>query len=148
MRIIAVIASFVAALWLLPAVADEASIGSVKTVAGSAHIVSGDSRRQAVVGAPVFLNDVLETGADGSLGVTLKDETMISVGPETEIHLDDFAFAPEQKKYSLVTRITRGTLFYVSGLIAKLSPKSAVVVTPSGTIGVRGTRFVVKVGTN
>jgi hypothetical protein len=146
MRIVAVAALLVATLWFGPLAAAEDSIGSVKTVEGSAHVARDGKREAAKVGTEVFRHDVLQTGKDGSMGVTLKDETMISVGPNTEIHLDSFAFEPEEKKYSLVTRLSRGTLFYVSGLIAKLSPQSTKVVTPGGTVGVRGTRFVIRAG--
>ncbi|MDP6707342.1 MAG: FecR domain-containing protein [Alphaproteobacteria bacterium] len=146
MRIVAVAALLVAALWVGPSAAAEDAIGSVKTVEGSAHVERAGKREAAKVGTAVFRHDALQTGKDGSMGVTLKDETMISVGPNTELHLDSFAFEPEEKKYSFVTRISRGTLFYVSGLIAKLSPQSTKVVTPGGTVGVRGTRFVVRAG--
>jgi hypothetical protein len=146
MRIAIAAALLAATFWSAPSVAQEDAIGSVKTVAGSAHVVRAGKREAAKVGTAVFHHDVLETGGDGSMGVTLRDETLISVGPNTEIHLDSFAFAPHEEKYSLVARMTRGTLFFVSGLIAKLSPQSAKVVTPGGTVGIRGTRFVVRAG--
>lgn len=141
--------AFCATLLLLlligPAQAEPLSIGSIKTVQGAAAVIRDGTEIPAAIGVAVQQNDVLRTGSDGSLGITFRDETMMSIGPNTEISLDRYAFAPEENKYSLVARITRGTLFYVSGLIAKLSPKSASVVTPGGTIGVRGTRFVVRV---
>lgn len=142
------LALVMAAAWLaaMPAGADEAVIGGIKTSTGDAVIVRDGQRLPAKVGAQVRRNDVLVTGQDGSLGVTFRDETRMSIGPNTEIALDQYVFAPEQESYSLVTRITRGTLFYVSGLIAKLSPENAKVVTPGGTIGSRGTTFVVRVG--
>ena len=145
MRSLIVIAAMLAAIWSSPATAIGNSIGSIKTVAGKAEIVRCETRLPATLGAQVFQDDILETAGDGSLGVTFRDETMMSIGPGTQIRLDKYAFAPEEEKYSLVTRITRGTLFYVSGLIAKLSPQSTAIVTPGGTIGVRGTRFVVRV---
>ena len=43
------------------------------------------------------------------------------------------------------SKLTKGTLNYVSGAIAKISPEAVAVKTPTGTIGVRGTQFVVKV---
>lgn len=129
----------------LPAQADQAAIGRVKTLEGSAAILRGESRLAVAVGSEVRQNDVLETAADSSLGITFRDETRMSIGPDTRIRLDRYAFQPEREEYSLIASITRGTLFYISGLIAKLSPESAAVVTPGGTIGMRGTRFVVRV---
>ena len=141
------LAPLIVGLWLAatPAAADQASIGGIKTASGDAAILRDGKRLPATAGGAVFRNDVLVTGVDGTVGVTFRDETRMSIGPDTEIALDRYVFSPEDEDYSLVTRITRGTLFYVSGLIAKLSPESAKVVTPGGTIGARGTSFVVQV---
>ena len=79
------------------------------------------------------------------MGITLKDATVISLGPETEFAIDEYVYAPAQNKLKLGSRITKGSLNYVSGVIAKLQPDAVTVTTPSGTIGVRGTQFAVKV---
>ena len=78
------------------------------------------------------------------VGVTFKDNTTISVGPDTKLAVDEFVFAPEQERYGMKTRMLQGTMYYVSGTIAKLAPESVSVTTPVGTIGIRGTRFLVK----
>ena len=147
----------VPAIWLLilasgigAAVAQEASseeniIGRVKTVSGTARITTGAATRAADLGTAIFQGDILETGADGSLGVVFSDESRLSLGADTSIIVDEYVFVPGQNEGSFLTRITRGSLLYVSGLIAKLNPESASVETPVGTIGIRGTRFLVKV---
>lgn len=124
---------------------DPAPIGHVKTTAGSALVVRAGASRPAAVGDALFAGDVLKTGADGSLGVTLKDDSLVSIGPDTEYAIDEFVFAPRERKLSFGSRLVRGTLLVVSGWIAKLAPGSATVSTPTGTLGIRGTRFVVKV---
>lgn len=145
MRVSWVFLSLLVWLGAQPVLAAETAIGSIKTLEGAATITRGEVQLPARIGAPLRRNDVIETAADSALGITLRDETMLSIGPDTEIALDQYAFVPAEEKYSLVARISRGTLFYVSGLIAKLSPSSASVVTPGGTIGVRGTRFAVRI---
>ncbi len=126
------------------AVAEEATIGRVKNSSGSAFIVSAGERRAAVAGSPVLQGDVLETGVDGSMGIMFKDESRLSLGPDTQLVVDEYVFVPEDEKASFVSRMLRGTLLYVSGTIAKISPEAASVETPVGTIGIRGTRFMVK----
>jgi len=126
-----------------PAAADV--IGRVKTASGDAVVVSGGERKPATPGLAIDRKDVLETGADGSLGVTFIDETLLSLGPTTSIALESYAFAPAQEQYGLVARISKGTALFVSGLLGKLAPQTVSVETPSGTIGIRGTRFVVRV---
>jgi hypothetical protein len=120
-------------------------VGRVKTANGSASIVRGQSSLPAVVNERVFQGDSLRTGPDGSLGVILKDDTSLSLGPNSVVVVDQFLFAPAEGKLSLVTRMLRGTAVYFSGIIAKLSPQSVRFETPNATIGIRGTRFLVKI---
>ncbi len=127
------------------AVASDGSVGRVKTVNGSSSIVRGQSSLPAVVNERVFQGDTLRTGPDGSLGVILKDDTSLSLGPNSVVVVEQFLFAPAEGKLSLVTRMLKGTAVYISGIIAKLSPQSVRFETPNATIGIRGTRFLVKV---
>lgn len=121
------------------------SMGYVKTVAGVSLIVRSGDRESAAAGQPLFEKDVLETGGDGALGVTLKDNTLLSLGPNSSLALESYLLQPDRDSYSLITRITRGTVQYMSGLIAKLSPDSVQIKTLSATLGVRGTRLLVRV---
>ena len=79
------------------------------------------------------------------MGVTFKDETVMSFGPDTEFVVDEYLYVPAQAKLKLGSKLAKGSLNYVSGVISKLQPDAVTVRTPSGTIGVRGTQFVVKV---
>ena len=125
--------------------ADEPPIGYVKTVAGEASVTTGTSRVAAQLGTPLFMGSHLKTGHKSSLGVTFKDDTVMSFGPDTELTVDDYLYAPTQGKLKLAATLGKGSLNYVSGVIAKLQPDAVTVKTPTGTIGVRGTQFVVKV---
>ena len=127
------------------AAASDGSVGRVKTVTGSASILRGQSSLPAVINERVFQGDTLRTGPDGSLGMLLKDDTSLSLGPNSVVVVDQFLFAPAEGKLSLVTRMLRGTAVYISGIIAKLSPQSVRFETPNATIGIRGTRFLVNV---
>jgi hypothetical protein len=120
------------------------TVGVVKTVEGSATVVSGSDRQAIAIGTPIRQDDVIETGKDGAVGVTFKDNTTISLGPDTSLAIDEFVFAPEQDRLAMKTRMLQGTMYYVSGTIAKLAPDAVKVTTPVGTIGIRGTRFLVK----
>ncbi len=119
--------------------------GTVKTVEGAAYIRSGGSDAVAKVGDTFGANDTLVTGRDGALGVTFSDNTRLSLGSDTEIAVEEYVFDPGRDNVSMVTRISKGTLAFTSGLISKLKPGSARVRTPTGTLGIRGTRFLVKV---
>lgn len=120
-------------------------IGYVKNITGEATVTTKGDIIRAKVSTPVYQSSVLNTRAQSSMGITLKDATVISLGPETEFAIDEYAYVPAKNKFKLGSRITKGSLNYVSGIIAKLQPDAVTVTTPSGTIGVRGTKFVVKV---
>lgn len=124
------------------------SIGSVKKISGAATIVR-ESREQAVtLGAPIYMKDVLKTDNTGSLGITFRDNTMISIGPNTVYTIDEYVFKPSEQKMAFVSKISKGTLNFVSGKITKLAPDAVKVKTPEATIGFRGTRCAIKVEDN
>ena len=130
------------------AVAAAGPIGSVKTVEGQAFILREGSSIPAKVGDRVFEKDTLKTSSDGSLAVVLRDDALLSLGPESEVVLDEFIFVPAEGKFSMIAKMLKGTAAYLSGLIVKLSPDSARVETPMGTIGFRGTKCLIRVGQN
>jgi hypothetical protein len=136
---------FASLLFALPLKADPAPIGYVKTVSGEAYVTSAGAKVKAQSGTPVFEGSQLKTGPKSTLGVTFKDETVMSFGPDTELTVDAYLYAPSQGKLKLGSKLAKGSMNYVSGVIAKLQPDAVSVTTPTGTIGVRGTQFVVKV---
>jgi hypothetical protein len=138
----------VIALGLLttPAFAQQqAPVGRVKVVSGSAFLVRSGAAVRAEVGQSVFESDGLRTGEDGRIGITLDDDTRLSLGPSSEVRLDSFRYAPAEGSMGLAMRFLRGIAVYVSGQIAKLAPDSVRLETPSAIVGVRGTTLAVHV---
>jgi hypothetical protein len=134
-------------LMAMPAFAEQATsaAGFIKVASGSAYIVRGGSEVRAEIGQPIFETDSLKTGPDGSLGVTLRDDTRVSLGPASEVRLDRFQFAPKAGPVGLALRFVRGVAAYVSGRIAKLSPDAVRLETPAAIVGVRGTTLTIRV---
>jgi hypothetical protein len=130
-----------AALWAGEAAAQDA--GRVKTVKGTVYIERGGQRELALVGSGVRQADTLVTGADGAVGVTLADDTLLSAGPNSVLVIERFVYDANQPG-SVETALTKGTLAVVSGRIAKQAPDAMRVKTPSAILGVRGTEFVVR----
>lgn len=121
-------------------------IGIVRNSAGEATITRGGENLAAAEGTKLFAGDTLSTGPDGSLGIILRDDSTLSLGPGSSFVIQKFLFSPAEKKYGLLARLTRGTMAYLSGLVGKLSPESVRFETPTASIGVRGTYFAVKAG--
>jgi hypothetical protein len=119
--------------------------GHVKVVSGGAFIVRGGSTFAAQPGQTIYQSDALRTGADGALGITLQDDTRVSLGPSSEVRVDRFLFAPGDSGVSMVLKFMRGVAAYVSGRMAKLAPDSVRLETPAAIVGVRGTTIAIRV---
>jgi hypothetical protein len=149
MRITETVPFLLGALCLLAvagtAIAGE-TIGIVRTTSGDAIVTRGETSLPAAPGLVILVGDTLVTGRDGSLGVILRDDSSLSIGPGSRLVLQSFQFSPSERKFDLVAQISRGTMAYLSGLIGKLAPEKARFETPTATIGIRGTRFAVNVG--
>ena len=125
--------------------AEGETIGSVKNLQGQATVVRNQQSLPARVGMALIKSDLLKTGSNSTIGVILRDDTLLSLGPDSEIALADFAFSPNEGKLSFVARMMKGTAACLTGQIGRLSPKSFRFETPVATIGIRGTTFAVKI---
>ena len=134
-----------AALRAQPTSAEVQTVGIIKKIAGSVSVVRGGESFPARVGEKLLQKDTLRTGSDGSLGVIFKDDTLLSLGRDSELRIDEFVFAPAEGRLSMVLKMMRGIATYVSGKIAKLSPDSVRIETQVATVGIRGTRLLAKV---
>jgi hypothetical protein len=125
--------------------ADNSQVAQIKKVSGQAEIVRNGTRNAAKVGDPLYEKDTVETGADGSIGITFIDNTVMSSGPNSQIVLEDYTFNSSNFKGSMLTDMNRGTVSMISGDIARSSPGAMKVKTPTAILAVRGTRFVIEV---
>jgi hypothetical protein len=129
-----------------PVVAQQPSpAGHIKTSSGAAYIVRNNASVAARPGAAVFETDTLRTGTDGTVGLTLKDDTRLSLGPDSEVRLERYVFSPGTSGFAMVLKFARGVAAYVSGRMAKLAPDSIRLETPSAIVGVRGTTVAIRV---
>ena len=125
-----------------PAASPSLQIAQIKTVSGKVKVERGTAQTSPKPGDPLFEKDTVVTGADGSVGITFVDNTVMSAGPNSEIALEQFKFDSNNFNGSMLTELRKGTLAVVSGDIARSSPGAMKVRTPAATLGVRGTRFV------
>ena len=123
--------------------ADDDHVALIKNVSGKTRVVRNDGFVDATSGMTLFASDRIVSGADGSTGIVFKDGTLLTVGPSTEVQLRDYAFEPKNAKYAFSMYLAKGTAIYSSGKIGKLAPDSVRVDTPTATVGVRGTRFII-----
>ena len=133
-------------IWPMVAMAGENGfIGGLRNVHGTAMVQRGEKQLTAEDGLRIRMNDVLVTGRDGALGVIFKDNTRISLGPDSKLTVTRFVYQSAQEKYGFVSRTVWGTAYFISGAIGKASPESVKFKTPVATIGTWGTAFLAKV---
>lgn len=121
------------------------SIGFIKTTSGEVLLSNAQGTQAAETNMQISQGDSIKTGETGSVGLIFADDTVVSLGPNSEISLESFQFNPVEQKLSFVSRLIKGTFCFVSGQIAKLAPNKVIFTTPEATLGVRGTKFLVKI---
>jgi len=147
MRIYAVF-SFCMILILLNATISLAEMqfaGIIKSVKGNAVILRHGQSHEAMNGMKIYMKDVIKTDKTCSIGLIFNDDTLVSMGHNSEIVIDEYYFMPLEGRLSSVLKIIHGTIAYLSGQISKLSPESVRLETPVATIGVRGTQILIKI---
>ena len=127
------------------AIAQDDHVALFKNVSGTVKIIRDKSDLVAVTGTQLMKLDIVASGPDSAAGIVFKDGTLLTLGSSTEIQINRYLFQPEEAKYDFSLYLKKGTAIYSSGKLGKISPESVSVNTPRATVGVRGTRFIVKV---
>jgi hypothetical protein len=131
-----------------PALAEGPQIGQINKASGTVSVVRGSARLPAKPGDPVYQSDVIETGADGNVGITFIDDSRFSIGPGGQLALQEFHFDTSTSRGGMTADLRQGTLAVVSGAITHTTPGAMHIKTPTSILGVRGTTFGVQVTGN
>lgn len=125
--------------------AEPEAAGTIKTAHGSVTIDRAGKQVDASVGTQVFVGDRVHAGPKSYVGITLHDNTLLTAGPDSTLLVTQFRFNAESQEGTMLVSLLKGTFSLVTGLIAKRSPEAVTFKTPTMTLGVRGTEFVVEV---
>ena len=118
----------------------SASIGKVYNLAGGVTITRADGTKGAISkGTAIFQDDVIETAANGKLGIVFNDDTTFSLGGDGRMVIDVMVYNAEANTGKSAIDVVAGTFSFVSGKIAKTGENAMRVSTPVVIIGVRGT---------
>ena len=120
--------------------------GMVKIANGAVTIERSGEKHPATPGARIEAGDRVVTGRDSSVGITLRDNTLLSAGSDSVLVIDKFLFNSTTHAGEIDASVKRGSLSVISGKIARQSPESVRFRTPNAILGVRGTSFVIDVG--
>ena len=95
------------------------------------------------VGQNVIRNERIATQDNGQVQLLFVDGSTVTLGPNSEIIIDEFVYDPKTKTGSMTATVAAGLLRYVGGKIS--SSKGVNFNTPSGVITVRGGIAIIKV---
>jgi hypothetical protein len=124
----------------------EQIAGAIKFVKGSVDVIHAPTARLPIaVGQRVFPGDRVITGEDGYVGLTLHDDTRLSLGPRSELLIKEFEFNLSTYVGKMAISLLKGTAMAVTGLIGKHSPERVNLATQTATVGIRGTEFIMEV---
>jgi len=125
------------------AAADEPA-GIVKVAAGQVAIERAGATLAVAPGMPVQAADTVVTGGDGRCGITFRDNSLLSLGPNSRLVVDRFRFDSTTHEGGFDSTLKQGKLAVVSGKLAKHGKDQMRIKTPASILGVRGTEFVVE----
>jgi hypothetical protein len=127
-----------------PATADTARVGTFKQIEGDIRMGRAGAQRAPASGEGVGVNERLSTGKNGAATITLKDGTVLTMGPNTTMDLSQFQFDSTTQKGNFVLDLLQGSVRVVTGLLARVNPDLFKINTPTSVVGVRGTDFIVE----
>ncbi len=118
----------------------ESAVGTVTQQSGPTEIVRNRQSVPSQTGTAIEMNDTVVT-ARARAELTFVDRTQVRITEQSKLVIDDFVYDPRQGTGKLAMKMALGTARLASGQIAKNSPQSVSVSTPTATVAVRGTDF-------
>jgi hypothetical protein len=132
----------------VPAVVMPLRSGTFKAAEGDVAVIRARVRSRPVPGTALDEGDRIVTGESGSAVVTLRDGTVLTVGPNAVVDLSRFSFEPTTQRGQFLVNLMEGSIRVVTGLLARINPELFKVHTPTSVVGVRGTDFIVEAAPN
>ena len=129
-----------------PAPAADEPIGNVATLTGSATVTRNNAATQLKLQDDIFLNDILQTSANSTLGVTFNDATTFNLTANAQITVDNYVYEDGGKQNAALFDVARGTVAFVAAAVAHSGDMK--ISTPTATLGIRGTTGLVEVPEN
>src|SRR5215469_15807719 len=100
--------------------------------------------RRLELGQDVIHNERIVTATDGQTQVLFLDASAMTIGPNSDLTIDEFVYDPHAGTGKLAMSMTKGLMRFVGGKVSKLE-NAVTVDTPSASLGIRGGVFLLKV---
>lgn len=119
---------------------EDNSVGIVTAVSGEVTVTDQDGTESLAEGDPIYMGDLIRTGDGSGVKIVFDDESLISLGDNTEIEINEFVYTPSERKS--VTNITKGK---VRALISNIKDRDSEVEfkTSNAVAGIKGTTLYI-----
>jgi hypothetical protein len=123
-----------------------------KVVIGVLSVAIGDVFNQdgqkLKTGDKIYFGDSIKVDVKSNSQILLLDQTVLNVGANSEVLLDEFVYDPKTNNGKIISEIKKGSLKVITGAISEKNPANLEVKVPAGSIGTRGTEFQATVNEN
>jgi hypothetical protein len=123
--------------------AAEEPIGNVATVTGTASVVRNNATTPLQLKDDIYLNDVVQTSASSSLGITFNDATTFNLKANAQITIDSYVYEDGGKNNAAIFDVVKGTVAFAAAAVAKTG--NMAITTPTASLGIRGTTGLVEI---
>ena len=128
---------------LFASVANASNNSFVGIIGAAIGDIKNQKDEKLVNGSKIFFGDTIISNSKSNAQILFLDQTVLTLGEETELTIDEFVYDPNSQDGSFVSTVKTGTVKFITGQISKKNPDNLEVKVPAGTLGARGTEFVV-----
>ncbi|MEM5557471.1 FecR family protein [Aliarcobacter cryaerophilus] len=119
-----------------------ANIGTVSLLEGEAFVKRGEETLRLNISDSISNNDFIETKTNSKVKITFIDNTIITIGKESSLKIEDYFFDSNNKNSAKTElSVSKGAFHAITGQIGKVNPDKFKLKTKNATIGIRGTEI-------
>jgi hypothetical protein len=138
------------AMLVVPLTSHAAAVGHFSLVIGQVEILK-QGKIPAIPAKPqdgVEIGDVVRTKSKAKAQLTMVDDSVITLAPESRLAIADYQYNPAREERRAVVRLFRGLVHTVVNRIIKTEEPDFIMETHTATMGVRGTNWYTLLGPN
>ena len=119
-----------------------ANIGTITLLEGEAFVKRGEETLRLNISDQISNNDFIETKTNSKVKITFIDNTIITIGKESSLKIEDYFFDSNNKNSAKTElSVSKGAFHAITGQIGKVNPEKFKLKTKNATIGIRGTEI-------
>ena len=120
------------------------SVGKVVTSRGEVTVLRGQNQLVVKTGLEIEEKDTIKTSSNGKLQIMFADDTLITIGKESEFSVKEYLFDNNTNSKASFG-ISKGTFRAITGAIGKIAPQNFKLTSKSASIGIRGTQIYAEI---